>query len=627
MGRQDSQNTPEYDGVSGSKTGQSPVGRASVPPAGAPAEPVPPRPAGTTYGRASVPLNTAPPAVQSPRPPQPEQQFPQPQPAIPSAQPAVPSAQPALPEPQPPAPAQPPLPAAPQPAEPAPGPAAEVPPSPGNSRRAVVLSVLATVVLLVGAAAGVLVVRPGPVERWLAADPTPTPTASATPDPTPTPVLVAATSGTAPTAAGVSAAIADLVQAPVLGSQVRVSVADAATGESLFAQNADTLTTPASTTKLLTAATVLAARGPAYRLTTRAVAGAKPGQVILIGGGDPTLSVNAKGQFPGAARLDKLAAQVKKALGGQQPTSVVIDTSLYAGPEVAPGWDGDVIGGGQAARIQSLMTNAGRIKPVHNDVGGDPRFSDPALAAGKAFAKQLGVSSSAVSRGVAESTPTPTTTESAAPTASAAPTSSTAPTSATGAGLAPGAELGKVESPPLVHVIDWMLQQSDNVIAEAMARQVALAAGQEPSFIGAAAAMIAKLGELGLPADGAKLSDASGLSRRNGISPKLLTDLLTLAASGKQTELSSMFGGLPVAGWSGTLRTRFVTPSSNQIGQGLVRAKTGSLTGVNAISGELITKDGRLLVFAILADATGESGAARQALDKIAAKLVTCGCT
>ena len=665
MGRQDSQNTPEYDGVSGSKSGQSPVGRASVPPAGAPAEPVPPRPAGTTYGRASVPLNTAnpqppaaqPPAVQSPRPPQPDPQPPQAQPPVSPAQRPVSPAQPPvvqaqlpvspaplpLPPAQPPAQAQPPLPGAsqalqeaqpapPPPAEPAPALAAEVPPSPRNSRRAVVLSVLAAVVLLVGAAAGVLVIRPGPVDRWLAADPTQAPTPSATPDPTPTPVLVAATSGTVPTAAGVRAAIADLVRAPVLGPQVRVSVVDAATGESLFEQNADTLTTPASTTKLLTAATALAARGPAYRLTTRAVAGAKPGQVVLIGGGDPTLSVNSKGLFPGAARLDKLAAQVKKALGGQQPTSVVIDTSLYEGPEVAPGWDGDVIGGGQAARIQSLMTNAGRVKPVHNDVGGDPRFSDPAMAAGRAFAKQLGVPTSAVSRAATGSDPTPAPTESAstesAPTESA-PTESAlaAPSASAGQGLAPGDELGKVESPPLVHVIEWMLQQSDNVIAEAMARQVALAAGQEPSFIGAAEAMIAKLGELGLPAAEAKLADASGLSRRNGISPKLLTDLLTLAAGGEYPELSSMFGGLPVAGWSGTLRTRFVTPSPNQIGQGLVRAKTGTLTGVNTISGELVTKDGRLLVFAVMADATGESGAARQALDKIAAKLVTCGCS
>ncbi|WP_232234527.1 D-alanyl-D-alanine carboxypeptidase/D-alanyl-D-alanine-endopeptidase [Actinoplanes sp. N902-109] len=459
---------------------------------------------------------------------------------------------------------------------------------------------------LIVVAAAILVVRPGPVDGWLSSEPAKPSAIAPTPDPTPTPVLAAAgPDSAAPTPDGVKAAIDPLVGAPALGSQVNISVVDAATGTALYEKNPDLMTTPASTTKLLTATTVLATRGPAYRLTTRAVAGNAPGEVVLIGGGDPTLAINGKGQFPGAARLDKLADQVKKALGAQQPTKVTIDTSLFTGPETAVGWDGDVIGGGQVARIQALMTNAGRITPVHNEAGGDPRFSDPALSAGKAFAKALGVSSAAVSKGKAP----------AASTASAAPT---AP--------APGAELGKVQSPPLVQVVDWMLQQSDNVIAENMARQVAIAAGKEASFDGAAEAMRAKLDELGLSSDEANLYDASGLSRHNGISPKLLTDVLQLAASGQNPQVSSLFGGLPVAGWSGTLRTRFVTPAPNQVGQGVVRAKTGSLTGVNTMSGELITKDGRLLVFALMADKTGDSGGARQALDKIAAKLVSCGC-
>jgi D-alanyl-D-alanine carboxypeptidase/D-alanyl-D-alanine-endopeptidase (penicillin-binding protein 4) len=171
-----------------------------------------------------------------------------------------------------------------------------------------------------------------------------------------------------------------------------------------------------------------------------------------------------------------------------------------------------------------------------------------------------------------------------------------------------------------------MLEQSDNTIAEVLGRQVALAAGKPVSFTGATQAMIAELGELGLPANEIKLADASGLSRQNQISPSLLTDLLTLAAGGKQPQLTPLFGGLPVAGWSGTLRTRFASPRSNEVGQGIVRAKTGSLSGVNAISGQLVTRDGRLLVFAILADDTGNSLAARAALDRIAARLVACGC-
>ena len=488
-------------------------------------------------------------------------------------------------------------------------PAGSVGAGPSSARRTLWVSGLLVLILVVGLGAGAFIMRPGPIAGWLADEPAPTPSATLPPEPTPTPVLAAAGEvGTAPTAAGVQKAIGSLVTAPALGSRVRVSVVDAATGATLFSRDAATPATPASTTKLVTAATVLAARGPAYRLTTRAVAGAKPGQVVLIGGGDPSLAVNAKGQFPGAARLDKLAAQVKRAMGDTPVTQVLIDTSLFTGPTTAKGWTGTIIAPeGQVSAIMPLMINAGRRQPVHREVGGDPRSSDPALAAGQAFARQLKVKA-AVIRGTA-------------PTASEGGASSAPATT-----VAPGAELGKVQSPPLVHVVDWMLEQSDNTIAEVLSRQVALAAGEPATFDGSTRAMLAKLTELGLPADRIKLSDASGLSRLNQISPALLTQLLALAAKGEHPALTPMFGGLPVAGWSGTLRTRFVTPAPNRAGQGLVRAKTGSLSGVNTIAGQLVTKDGRLLVFAIMADQSGESTSARQALDRIATRLVACGC-
>jgi D-alanyl-D-alanine carboxypeptidase/D-alanyl-D-alanine-endopeptidase (penicillin-binding protein 4) len=90
--------------------------------------------------------------------------------------------------------------------------------------------------------------------------------------------------------------------------------------------------------------------------------------------------------------------------------------------------------------------------------------------------------------------------------------------------------------------------------------------------------------------------------------------------------VTGLFGGLPVAGWSGTLRTRFVTPAPNQVGRGVVRAKTGSLSGVNTMAGELVTKDGRLLVFAVMASGFPDATSARAALDRVVAGLVGCGC-
>jgi D-alanyl-D-alanine carboxypeptidase/D-alanyl-D-alanine-endopeptidase (penicillin-binding protein 4) len=464
------------------------------------------------------------------------------------------------------------------------------------------------VVVLVMAAGVVGLVRPGPVEGWLSADPTSRPTpAPATPDPSPTPVLAAAAGGgTAPTAEGVTAAIDPLVKSAALGTKVHVAVVDVASGDVLYARNADTMTTPASTTKLLTAAAVLDARGPSYRLSTRVVAGDEPGEVVLVGGGDPTLSTTKNTLFPGAARLDQLAAQVKKSLGGVEPTRLLYDTSLFSGAETARGWDSSDISFGQVSRVQALMVNAGRIKPIHNEVGGDPRSGDPANAAAKAFARLLGVPTSAVRKGKA---PTVTSSSSAAP-----------------AGVVPGQQLGVVQSPPMVQLTDWMLEQSDNTAAEALGRQVAIADGKPGTFDDATESIIDRMGELGLPSDEANLYDASGLSRHNGISPTLLTQLLSLAASGEKPALSAIFGGLPVAGWSGTMNKRFVSPKPNQAGQGVVRAKTGTLSGVNTMAGTLATADGRLLVFAIMASGSANAVTGRAALDAVAAKLVSCGC-
>ncbi|MEW2385640.1 D-alanyl-D-alanine carboxypeptidase/D-alanyl-D-alanine-endopeptidase [Micromonospora sp. NPDC047707] len=468
---------------------------------------------------------------------------------------------------------------------------------------------LATVLVLVLALVGVVVVRPGPVAEWLGDEPAGDRVATETPEPAPAAVLAAADANAPlPTAAGIRAEIDSLVGAAALGDRVNVSVTDVATGESLYGRGADDGTVPASVTKLVTGVTVLAARGPGYRIPTRAVAGANPGEVVLVGGGDPTLAVDKNGFYPGAARLDDLAAQVKQALGGTSPTKVTVDSSLYTGPVHEPGWDDDIPTGGYGGSITALMTDGARsdvprAKKDHDN--GDhaaERVSQPDLAAGRAFARLLGVPTGAVKRGKA-------------PTAGADATAG-----------APGSELGVVHSLPMVRLVDLMISDSDNVVAEALARQVALARNESASFVGAAKAMDAVAAELGLPADELSLADGSGLSRTNRISPSLLTDLITLAGNGTRPELAAIFGGLPVAAWSGTLADRYAGAAA-KAGAGVVRAKTGTLSGVHAIAGVVTTVDGRLLGFAVLTDRTpdGQEGP-RAALDRIAAALAGCGC-
>ena len=408
------------------------------------------------------------------------------------------------------------------------------------------------------------------------------------------PVLPPASAGPqAPTTAGLSTALRDLLADPGLGTHVAASVHDSVTGQSLFASDGDTPSTPASTAKLITAATVLTVHDPAYRLRTRAVAGTAPGDVVLIGAGDPTLAAGKVGTYPDAARLPDLATQVKAALGGTAPARVIVDSSLFEGPVFGPGWDEDIPTGGNVSAITALMTDGARVDPTRVR-GGTKRYPEPALAAGQAFAAALGIPGRVQ------------------------------------AGKAPdGAkELGAVESPPLIRLVDVMLTESDNIIAECLARQVALARKKPASFEGAAEATRAVLGELGLPAAEDDLVDGSGLSRRDRLTPSLLADVLALAT--RTDRLRAVFAGLPVAGFSGTLRDRYRSPAAGGAAAGLVRAKTGTLRGVSSIAGIVVDADGRTLTFAVLADqvAVGQAAitASQQALDRVTAALAACGC-
>jgi D-alanyl-D-alanine carboxypeptidase/D-alanyl-D-alanine-endopeptidase (penicillin-binding protein 4) len=489
-----------------------------------------------------------------------------------------------------------------RPTPPAPGP-------PAKSRRGI-LAATVVVGLLAVVTAGTVIVRPGPVAGWLGEGTAGTPSAAApqTSEPEPSPVLVAsATDAPMPSAAGVSAVLDPIVASAGLGGRTHLSVVDVATGEALYSRGPDTPTVPASTTKIVTAAAVLAARGPTYRIETRVLAGANPGEVVIVGGGDPTLAVNGTGTYPGAARLDQLAKQVKEALGGTAPTKVIIDGSLFSGPAFETSWDADIPTSGFGAATTALTINGARMNPKQA-TGYAKRYGTPDVAAGQAFAKALGLSTKAVSKGKAPAT------------------SDATPTPGSGA-PAPGTVLGKVESPPILRLVEFMLTDSDNVVAEYLARQVAIARNQPASYTGGGVATLAVLDELGLPAAEGALSDGSGLSRKNRLTPTLLTDLLKLAADGSHPELAGVISGLPVAAWSGTLRDRFRSPAPGGPGAGVVRAKTGTLDGVNSISGVVVTAQGRLLAFAVLADKVPVGkDQAEVGLDKIPNALAGCGC-
>jgi D-alanyl-D-alanine carboxypeptidase/D-alanyl-D-alanine-endopeptidase (penicillin-binding protein 4) len=458
--------------------------------------------------------------------------------------------------------------------------------SQGRQRGALAAGAAAFVICVVGA--GVLVWQGDHLAGRLAGDP-PTAWRTGTP-PAALAVLPTVQDGTLPDPGRVAAAVTPLLSAAALGPNVTMHVLDVATGQVLAGKGSDVPTTPASTIKITTAAAALRTLGPTHRFTTRVVAGTEPGQVVLIGGGDPTIAGGATGRYPGVPSLNALAAQAKSALGGQTVTSVVIDTSIFSGPPFGP-WDSDIPTNGVVAAITGLMADGGRVNPKDTEIS-TRRQTDPDLAAGQMFARALGFTG----------------------------------TVARGAAPAGAKELASAQSVPLVHQVEFMITESDNVIAETLARHVAIKRGLPATFEGGGTAVRDTIGELGLPAAQLAQVDGSGLSRGDHVSPSMLAEIVALATKPEHPELRALITGLPVAKYSGTLAQRFAKPGIDA--PGVVRAKTGTLRSVSGLAGLVTTKDGRLLAFAILADNVPVGGTlpAQDALDRIAVALANCGC-
>lgn len=368
-------------------------------------------------------------------------------------------------------------------------------------------------------------------------------------------------------------------------------IADAITGAQLWEQGADVPMQPASTNKSLTAAAALLALDRNARLTTRVFTGDKPGVVVLKGGGDPTLSAAPKGQdtwYRDAARISDLAEQVRRA--GVDATAVEVDVSAYTGPTMAHGWDPADIEGGDIAPMEPVMLDAGRTQPVSVD---SRRSRTPALDAGRALAVALEVDPAKVT---------------------------VLPGPARG-----GKEIAAVQSPPLINRLREMMNASDNVMAEAIGREVAAAVGKPQSFDGAAAAVLGQLKAAGIDTTGARLFDSSGLSVEDRLTAKTLDEVVGVAVGDQQPRLRPLVDLMPIAGGSGTLSNRFLNTESGREAAGFLRAKTGSLTGTNTLAGFLTDASGRVLTFAFISNEAGPMGLV--ALDTLAATLRSCGCS
>ncbi|HEY5223650.1 MAG TPA: D-alanyl-D-alanine carboxypeptidase [Microbacteriaceae bacterium] len=420
------------------------------------------------------------------------------------------------------------------------------------------------------------------------ASPTPTPTPTPT-RPVPTPALAASKVRTC--------SVTSLAQDSRLGT-LEAQVLNPTTGEVLFDRNGSTPAATASVMKILTAAAALSVLGPNYQVPTTVVKGSAPGQIVLVGGGDVTLSRTATGDSPfytGAPHLDALAAQAKAAWAadpannGQPITSVVLDASLFGGPVWQPSWDEheERVVEGSTSYITALQVDGDRDDPYAIE---SPRSTDPVGRAGAAFASDLGGNVSV----------------------------------STGTAPAGAKQLGQVLSQPVTALLSQALSVSDNTIMEMLARLVAIKTGAGNTFAAENAGVLKGLAAYGIDTTGITVVDGSGLSGDNRVPPSYLTRLMVKVMN-RQDGLGVIYDSLPVSGKSGTLGpgyARFTGDSA--VARGAVNAKTGWINNGYTLAGVVHTQDGTALTFAVYALGNVQDNA-KTAIDALVTGFFRCG--
>jgi D-alanyl-D-alanine carboxypeptidase/D-alanyl-D-alanine-endopeptidase (penicillin-binding protein 4) len=333
-------------------------------------------------------------------------------------------------------------------------------------------------------------------------------------------------------------------------------------GREPFAHNPSEPVTGASTQKLLTATGLLLALGPDATIRTEAVAAAAPeggvvaGDLFVVGGGPADLGtldwpMLSPGTRPRVVHdIDGLVTAIADAGVTRIEGSVVGDGSRYDDQRYSPTLAPRLIDQDQVGPIGGLMVNDGfaGFSTARSNASTVPA-DDPAADAARVLTERL------EARGIA---------------VGGAPRAGVAPEGA--------AVVASLDSPPLAQIVAEMLTTSDNETAEAALKEIGVAASGEGSWAAGAAGLADLLAEAGVPVDGVRVADGSGLSIENRFTCRTLVDVLGLPETGPVVR-----DGLAVAGETGTLAERWRGTDV----AGRMRAKTGTLRNVTALAGEV----------------------------------------
>lgn len=398
--------------------------------------------------------------------------------------------------------------------------------------------------------------------------------------------------------AALEAAIAPVVGSAALGRDVGVIVRDAASGEVLLSRAADQPRVLASLQKLLASVALADSLDLDATMTTKAVSGATPGDVVLVAGGDTLLARGAgnPGEVVGRAGLADLAAKVNAAAPAG-PLTLHLDATYAAGPRTVSTWaKSDVTLGYTRGVAQiglaDLRPIRGRVPAVESDADVMDAFAEALRASGRT----VEVAGDALTTPAARD----------------------------------ATVLGAVQSAPYIDVIAHALAESDNAIYENLTRQAMVHDGAEVPADGVTGDYVRdRLEQAGIDVTNVGIKDASGLTPGQTAPLAVIDAVLARAVGGNDLGLRRIIAELPVAGLSGTLAERFEAADTRPAA-GIPRAKTGSLTGVSSLAGTTVDAQGRLLTFAIVTNSVPPNGpgtkGAREALDRFATVLTACGC-
>lgn len=358
----------------------------------------------------------------------------------------------------------------------------------------------------------------------------------------------------------------------VVGSTCAIVEID---GRRVLARNADTALTPASTIKMVTALAALDILGPDTTLSTtfrseaRVEKGVLDGDLWVVGGGDPILTTKGYiSVFDDPEQVSSDFAQLAdrlQELGIRRITgSIIGDDSRYDAVRWVPSWPSRYQTGGTVSPLSALVVNDGSTG--YSQSPDTPTTTRKSGDAPLLFVETL--RTVLTQRGVEVE-------------------------GATTTGVAPDAarELGSVESLPVIDLVSEMLLNSDNTTAELLTKEMGLVASGQGTTEAGLAAIRESLQRQGVDLGGVVMKDGSGLDTGNRAN---CTTLLALYE--RLAMVAELDAALPVGGRTGTLRRRMLsTPSMTR-----VRAKTGTLSGVNALVGTVDTTQGWDLTFSFL---------------------------